>query len=252
MKADLTDYNYIKEFIKTQTKTGFKGIDKNDSDVIALNRILEINNQFCIVEDLIKPGSNWASGASFKLVGIEPEELRSYHMLEAAHPDDLQKYAIFRSKMFNQAFELYVIGKGETYMSINLRIRNPQGTYKELLIQFYLYYTSVPSKTVLLIQLQTDISAITKKKSVNHYYSGSDRTYFRFPDEDLLFTGNHLSIREMEVLKLISEGLNSEKIADKLFLSIHTVNTHRRNILSKCGKSHISNLIYDFSQCRVF
>lgn len=42
-----------------------------------------------------------------------------------------------------------------------------------------------------------------------------------------------LSKREKEILSLIAEGYISKQIADKLYVSVHTVNTHRQNILEK-------------------
>lgn len=42
-----------------------------------------------------------------------------------------------------------------------------------------------------------------------------------------------LTTRETEVIKLISEGLSYKEIADKLFISSRTVETHRNNILEK-------------------
>lgn len=42
-----------------------------------------------------------------------------------------------------------------------------------------------------------------------------------------------LTSRELEILQLVAEELTSEKIADQLFISTRTVETHRRNILSK-------------------
>jgi DNA-binding NarL/FixJ family response regulator len=56
--------------------------------------------------------------------------------------------------------------------------------------------------------------------------------------------GNIFSKREFEIIKLIHEGLDSEQIAVKLFLSKYTVDTHRKNILNKAGKTHFSELIY--------
>jgi DNA-binding NarL/FixJ family response regulator len=39
--------------------------------------------------------------------------------------------------------------------------------------------------------------------------------------------------RELEILQLIAEGLSSKKIADRLFISEHTVSTHRKNVLRR-------------------
>jgi DNA-binding CsgD family transcriptional regulator len=58
-------------------------------------------------------------------------------------------------------------------------------------------------------------------------------------------TGHDLTDRELQIIKLIHNGLDSEQIAKKLFLSKHTVNTHRKNILHKTGKAHISELIFN-------
>lgn len=55
-----------------------------------------------------------------------------------------------------------------------------------------------------------------------------------------------LSEREFEILKLVEQGYTSEKIAEKLFLSTNTVNTHRCNMLKKTGKDSISELILSF------
>ena len=81
-----------------------------------------------------------------------------------------------------------------------------------------------------------------------HYYYGDDISFFRYPDEELLMTGNIFSEREFEIIKLVQEGFDSGQIAEKLFLSRHTVNTHRKNILEKTGKAHISDLIYSLKE----
>lgn len=51
------------------------------------------------------------------------------------------------------------------------------------------------------------------------------------------------SPREREIINLLSEGYTSEKIAQKLFLSKNTVETMRKNILSKSGALNVSHLI---------
>ncbi|TRX58409.1 response regulator transcription factor [Fulvivirga sp. M361] len=50
---------------------------------------------------------------------------------------------------------------------------------------------------------------------------------------DIDVTPANLSAREFEILKLIAKGNTTLRIADKLNISIHTVNSHRKNILKK-------------------
>jgi DNA-binding NarL/FixJ family response regulator len=50
--------------------------------------------------------------------------------------------------------------------------------------------------------------------------------------------GMVLTRREKEVLKLISDGLTNQEIADKLFVSASTVDSHRKNLISKL---HVKN-----------
>ncbi len=47
-----------------------------------------------------------------------------------------------------------------------------------------------------------------------------------------------LSKRETEILSLIKEGFRSKEISYKLFISLHTVNTHRQRILEKLKVSN--------------
>jgi LuxR family maltose regulon positive regulatory protein len=44
-----------------------------------------------------------------------------------------------------------------------------------------------------------------------------------------------LSEREIEVLQLIAEGLTNQEVATRLYLSLHTVKVHARNIYGKLG-----------------
>lgn len=54
-----------------------------------------------------------------------------------------------------------------------------------------------------------------------------------------------LSYRETEIIQLIATGLANKEIAEKLYLSIHTIKTHRKNIIKKLGFTfkHASELI---------
>ncbi len=51
-----------------------------------------------------------------------------------------------------------------------------------------------------------------------------------------------LTKREIEVLKLIANELTTAEIAEELFISTHTVETHRKNLLSKLGFKNSAGL----------
>lgn len=51
-----------------------------------------------------------------------------------------------------------------------------------------------------------------------------------------------LSDRETDVLVLVAKGLSSKEIADKLNISVHTVNSHRKNITHKTGIKSVAGL----------
>lgn len=52
-----------------------------------------------------------------------------------------------------------------------------------------------------------------------------------------------LSTREKEVLKLVAQELSSSQIAEKLFVSVSTVDSHRKNMMIKLGVDNIVGLV---------
>ena len=57
------------------------------------------------------------------------------------------------------------------------------------------------------------------------------------------FRGGSISCRELEIISLITEGYTSAEIADRLFISIHTVNQLRKNLLQKLKLKNVSELV---------
>jgi DNA-binding NarL/FixJ family response regulator len=52
-----------------------------------------------------------------------------------------------------------------------------------------------------------------------------------------------LSAREIEILELISQGLTNNEIADKTFISAHTVASHRKNLMKKFSARNNVDLV---------
>ena len=53
----------------------------------------------------------------------------------------------------------------------------------------------------------------------------------------------NITPREKEIIKLIAQGLSSFEMSEKLFLAENTINTHRRNILSKLNVKNSAGII---------
>ena len=83
------------------------------------------------------------------------------------------------------------------------------------------------------------IDAVLRVMGGRQYY---DRIgTFNSQEEEV--TQYKLSEREIDVIRLLSQGLTSTEIAEKLFISDHTVKTHRKNILKKLNVSNSSQAV---------
>lgn len=71
-------------------------------------------------------------------------------------------------------------------------------------------------------------------------YAEHVRTQMRRSDEG---RREELTLRELDVLKRISEGKNTQEIAQELCVSTNTVDTHRRHLMDKLDARNVADLI---------
>ena len=114
-------------------------------------------------------------------------------------------------KMMDAGVSGYIlknIGKEELEQAI--RIVNEGGEY---------YSSEIP----ITLSRPTPIEILSEKQQVTSF--------------------NQLTRREIEVLKLIAQGLSNSAIGEKLFISPRTVDTHRTNLMKKLEVHNIAGLI---------
>ena len=181
------------------------------------------------------------------MFGIDQDKVTTGFFLTTTHSDDLKRHHLARAKLISAAQEIYMQKSGTCIISANFRGRKP-GTddYANYLYQCFIFYSKIPYESTFLILVITDVtdSCDVIHKGF-HYYVGNDPKVFRFPDEELLSTGSIFSHTEFSIIELIEQGLSSKEIAEKLFRSPLTINTHRSNIIKKAGKSSIIGVIRD-------
>jgi len=71
-------------------------------------------------------------------------------------------------------------------------------------------------------------------------------------NEENYYCFSKLTRRELQITKLIIDGLTNKEIAEKLNISFNTVRTHHRNILNKTNSNCINKLVWSASRSGLF
>lgn len=94
------------------------------------------------------------------------------------------------------------------------------------------------------------IDAVLDSVNDKHFFCGEvieilkqGKTNVKPENKSLNCSPISLSDRELEVVKLISEGYTNAQIAVVLHISNHTVNTHRKNIMRKLGIGNTAGIV---------
>lgn len=188
----------------------------------------------------------FVDNAVWNLFGYGPEhlyEIGLYGVINSWHPADLK---VINDHIFpdNVAFlrTLPIEKYADTVFTHNYRMKNAKDEYV-MILQRYSY---IPSNCVGMpygvIGIVLDITHYKKDSSVVHTIEESvsldgkwvtnllfKKTHPVF--DDFVFT--ELSSRELELLHYLVQGLSSKQIAEKMKISINTVNNHRKNMLAK-------------------
>lgn len=169
------------------------------------------------------------------VLGYEPDEVDALFFLDKIHPDDKPYFLNFENKLTEFFDKLPLEKRGSYKFQHDYRIKTKTDCYIRLLHQIVAiefdeknYYRS--------LVLHTDITHIKKEGTPCFSIIGFDGepSYYNVQiTEGLSKSFDLFTKREKEILKCIVEGKNSKTIAKELFISIHTVNNHRKNILNK-------------------
>lgn len=86
------------------------------------------------------------------------------------------------------------------------------------------------------------VQAIRKVLSGGKYFSGELMEEL-VKKPEMAVGESSLTEREKEIIREICQGLSTQEIADKLFISYRTVETHRKNLMDKLEMKNIASLV---------
>jgi len=103
-------------------------------------------------------------------------------------------------------------------------------------------FTNIILKTTDKTEL---FEAINSSLGGKKYYSGEllDLLFDATESKNKVDKLRPLTTSEIEIVRLISEGMTTKEIATHKFISFHTVISHRKNIFKKLGVTSVSELI---------
>lgn len=240
----VTKYNLFSQFIEKYKDRGFKDINRQDGFVASLEKVLVKNKQCFYVTSSSQMQLLFVSSSSSEFFGLAPEEVGMLTFFARSHPDDQQRQIRSAGKSMQEIKGLTDKKEGSVFQSVQFRMLNGSGEYINVLFQVHMFYCAAPHNTVFSLVVLTDLSNFKLKNGSNHFYVGNDHSTFRYPDGELLDLGRSFSAREMEILTCIADCMESDQIAEKLGITVNTVNTHRRNIVKKSGYSSTHELIF--------
>lgn len=159
------------------------------------------------------------------------------------HPEDRERYFSTSAEVLRFLLGRPPAERSDYRTYIDFRIADGDGAWRRLAIQNSVLETDGDGLPWLVLSIvepsplqgpDLPLFRSLKRKST--------REFVLFPEEERAAVPE-ISPREREILRLVSRGFSSLDIAALLSLSVHTVNTHRRNALAKLDAQNSSDAV---------
>ncbi len=201
-----------------------------------LLHIFQAGRYYYMIFNVYQMELEFISAEIVDVLGYRSDEINALFFLDRIHPDDKRYFLNSENKLTEFLKQLPLEKRGSYKVQHDYRIKAKDNKYIRLLHQILPidydennYYRS--------LVLHTDITHIKPEGAPCFSIIGLDEepSYYTIQEDTKTFTKSYdlFTRRERDILKQIVEGRNSKEIANELYLSLHTVNAHRKNILSK-------------------
>ena len=236
-------WNEIARYQNKEMELSFKlKIQKRLLDIFQLgNYYYYIFNpasvQFEFVSENVKSTFKLEDHADFKV----------QYIFDNMHPEDMPRFIAYEQKVTDFFNNLPPDKTLKYKVSYDFRLRNGEGNYEWIQHQATTIQSDDQGAVLRVLGIHTIISHIKisdKPAGLSFIGLDGEPSFYNVEVASYYSSAKEiLSSREKEILKLIIDGKTSEEIALILFISKHTVNSHRKNILRKSNCKTNSELI---------
>jgi DNA-binding CsgD family transcriptional regulator len=244
-------YHRIKDFYKSIFESFDKPLlEEHIKKIIELDKFLPYSSTFFCVTNTQDLTFEYISKNFNACLGLDPKEMKVNGMRDfwrRIHPDDIKGWLSALDQLMEFTLgSLEVKDRKRANYTWNFRFKNNAGDYVNIIQNTTPLAFDSEGKpiiglahyTVLDSSVKMEITASAKLLNAQNEY---ETIYFNNFSQKLLSDG--ISNRERDVIRLLLLDYSSKLISEKLNISSHTVDTHRRNILKKLNVSSTGELV---------
>lgn len=177
-----------------------------------------------------------------RIIGDMPD----FQLVEHTNNFDIAQSAIIHNKANVIVMEPHII---DYSFRNNIRnaFKNIPSVYNLVMVAIVSHYTeqTVLSQFKGFVELTDSVKHIEdvlRQCIVPDIPDNVDDSLPNIPPNSIFAMNEELSDREIEVLVAVAKGLQNKEIAETLKISVHTVMSHRKNIIAKTGIKSIAGL----------
>lgn len=177
------------------------------------------------------------------ITGYEVSDITIEKLIDKIHPEDKSYFIDCVEKNFKFKSNLKFEEHFKFQYSFSFRAKIKSGQYITI------------RQTTQAIEVNENgqlVRSIITHEKINDYVTRPENDYKVYDKSRCTYLNTQnsykLTKRENEILNLVREGLNSNEIAERLFTSKYTIDTHRKNILNKTNSSNFIELIRKLSK----
>ncbi|MEO9892594.1 LuxR C-terminal-related transcriptional regulator [Aurantibacter sp.] len=235
------DYRKNMQLFKSEIKSIVSNYECNKVSYEHLDNF-PINSKQCIYVACWLHGGNVFEKGLKNLTGYDLEEFNTEDLIEYIHPDDRELVMNIVQEVIKHAIAVD-LSEGPAHLFLTFRLRKKDGTYMKVLRESSSYELNNEGKMISNFSLLTDISFMDSNDCVEWSFEANELDIQSFKNIVYSVYQDYFTNREKEIIALINDGSTNKEIAEKLYISKHTVATHRKKIFRKAGVSHVQDLI---------
>ena len=202
-----------------------------------LRHLADLSRSCLFTVDVFKCRYDFASSGFSNLFGYKPEwlnsiEKQSSFLEDMVHPDDFEKLLEMQIDHSHFIYSLKPQYRNDFSNTYKFRMRNSQKKYLNVMSRQRVIQQDANRKAWIVLG---EINVLPDQRPLDSVQGIT----VNLKTGQIIHSSNNinnetiLSDREIEILTLVQSGYLSKEIADKLCISLNTVNNHRKSILRK-------------------